>query len=50
VNACDTDWHEHEETLTVVGVHVEHLLPEWCRKEFWRKHPEKAPPEAARAR
>lgn len=43
VNACDTDWHEHEEALTAHGVEVEQLLPEWCRREYWRKHPEKAP-------
>lgn len=44
VNACDTDWHEHEQALTAAGVRVEQLLPEWCLREFWRKHPEKAPP------
>ncbi len=43
VNACDTDWHEHEEALTAHGVEVEQLLAEWCLREFWRKHPEKAP-------
>lgn len=43
VNACDTDWHEHEEALTAHGVEVDQLLAEWCLREFWRKHPEKAP-------
>lgn len=42
VNACDTDWHEHEEALTAHGVEVEQLLAEWCKREFLRKHPEKA--------
>lgn len=43
VNACDTDWHEHEEALAAEGVRVEQLVPEWCQQEFWRKHPERAP-------
>ncbi|WP_437576916.1 hypothetical protein [Sorangium sp. So ce887] len=43
VNACDTDWHEHEEALSAEGVIVEQLLPGWCQREFWRKHPEKVP-------
>lgn len=47
VNACDTDWHEHEEKLTAAGVVVEQLVGQWCQKEFWRKHPERAP-EAGR--
>lgn len=46
VNACDTDWHEHEEALSAEGVIVEQLLPAWCQREFWRKNPEKMPPGA----
>ena len=40
VNACDTDWLEHRESIEAHAILVEQLIPEWCQAEYERKHPE----------
>lgn len=40
VNACDSDWYEHEKALQAHDVVVEQLLPEWSWQRYGEKHPE----------
>lgn len=44
VNACDTDWVEHEKLLEAHKVKVRHLLREWCLEKLYEKYPDRAPP------
>ncbi len=41
VNACDTDWLDHEDLLREAGIEVMHLLEhEWLRPRWTLKHSE----------
>lgn len=40
VNACDSDWYEHQEALEAHGVIVEQIIPVWSREKYEDKHPE----------
>lgn len=40
VNACDSDWYEHQEALEAHGVFVEQIIHAWAREQFECSHPE----------